>query len=69
MLKGAKMKHRIINFLLTITFILIALFSQSCIQGGDKQYYKWEPTEAEKKEIIERTAEKMAEQQEKALQK
>ncbi|MHC4604324.1 MAG: hypothetical protein ACYS6W_13445 [Planctomycetota bacterium] len=61
------MKHRIMCLLLTITFIFIALFSQSCIQGGDKQYYKWEPTEAEKKEIIERTAEKLAEQQEKEL--
>ena len=63
------MKHRIMNLLLTITFIFIALFFQSCIQGGNKEYYKWEPTEAEKKEIIERTAEKMAEQQEKALEK
>jgi len=57
------------NLLLTITFIFIALFFQSCIQGGNKEFYKWEPTEAEKKEIIERTAEKMAEQQEKDLKK
>jgi hypothetical protein len=63
------MKHRIMSLLLTITFIFIALFSPSCIHGGDKQYYKCELTEAEKEEIIERVAEKMAEQQEKALKK
>jgi len=59
------MKHHIINFLLAATFILISLFAQSCIKGGDKQYFEWEPTEAEKKEIYEKTAKKMLEQQKK----
>lgn len=58
------MKHRIVNLLLTITFIFMTFFFQSCIQGGDKRYFKWEPTEAEKQEIIE----KMVEQYEKELQ-
>lgn len=63
------MKHRIISLLLTITFILIALFSQGCIEGGDKHYHEWKPTEAEKKEIIEEATKKMIEQQEKKLEK
>jgi hypothetical protein len=63
------MKRRIMSLLLTITFIFIALFFQSCIHGGDKHYYQWEPTEAEKEEIIERIAEKIAEQQQKELKK
>jgi len=57
------MKNRIMNLLLTTTFIFIAFFSQSCIEGGDKHYFEWEPTEAEKKEIIEKATEKMIEQQ------
>jgi len=53
------MRNRIMSLLLAIAFIFVGCYSSGCV-GYTKQY-RWEPTEREKEEIIERAAEKMAE--------
>ncbi len=58
-------KNRIMTLLLILGFILTSLYNGGCIQSKN---YKWEPTESEKKEIIEKASQKMAEEQEKSKQ-
>lgn len=50
------------TLLLVIAYVLFGYYHGGCIQT---KIYKWEPTESEKKEIIEKAAEKMAESHEK----
>jgi len=49
--------------LLTVALILTGLYHGGCLQS---KTYKWEPTESERKQIIKKAAEKMAESQQKA---
>jgi hypothetical protein len=51
--------------------LCILLMLTWCYHGGciQTKNYKWEPSEEEKQEMIERTAEKMVEMQEKEAKK
>lgn len=55
------MKKCIMSFLLILVLGLITCYQSGCI--GYTKHYKWEPTERETEEIIERAAEKMVEAQ------
>jgi hypothetical protein len=48
------------TWLFYILLALLGYYHGGCIQTKN---YKWEPTESEKKQIIEKSAEKIAEQQ------
>jgi hypothetical protein len=55
------------SFLMAIALMLVGFYHGGCV--GYTKNYQWEPTEREKEEIIERAAEKMAEEQLKEAKK